>query len=282
MILNCPLCSINYKQFNRRTRAAQLQWAKKRGLTLLMKKKFASFLLTGKAATLPFYAPAILADGHLMPMHQPGPGMHMPAAGGGVMCDTQAPDELNLSLPDVQHGDAVFIFASEDTADYGEGMPDLKIGPKGLKIVANFMVFDGFIFDFEEILAPDFEYAKYTLGDEAGSVNIDVPSMGYPGEFNLQVFILRGENFDEFVFSEMDTITRGPEGCASDPYGDGGTGAYGDSGTGGGTYGDSGTGGSGTYGGDASSTAPGGGGDAYSGDAGGSGGAYGGGAAEVY
>jgi len=132
------------------------------------------------------------------------------------MCDTQAPDELNLSLPDVQNGDAVFIFASEDTADYGEGMPDLKIGPKGLKIVANFMVFDGFIFDFEEILAPDFEYAKYTLGDEPGSVNIDVPSMGYPGEFNLQVFILRGDNFDEFVFSEMDTITRGPEGCAGD------------------------------------------------------------------
>jgi len=245
-----------------------------------MKKKFASFLLTGKAATLPFYAPATLAAGHLMPMHQPGPGMHMPAAGGGIMCDTTAPDELDLSLPDVQNGDAVFIFASEDTADYGEAMPDLKIGAKGLKIVANFMVFDGFIFDFEEILAPDFEYANYTLGDEPGSVAIDVPSMGYPGEFNLQAFILRGDNFDEFVFSEMDTITRGSEGCG-DSYGDGGAGS-------GGTYG----GGSevsptpggdgGTYGGDAGGTDPGGSGDVYGGDAGGSGGAYGGGVAEAY
>ncbi|MEK8016965.1 MAG: hypothetical protein VSS75_008870 [Candidatus Parabeggiatoa sp.] len=250
-----------------------------------MKKKFASFLLTGKAATLPFYAPAILAQGPLLPMHQPGPGMHMPPAGGGVMCDTQAPDELNLSVPDVQNGDAVFIFASEDTADYGEGMPDLKIGPTGLKIVANFMVFDGFIFDFEEILAPDFEYANYTLGEDPGSVNIDVPSMGYPGDFHLQVFILRGENFNEFVFSEMDDITRGPEGCAGDSYGDGtgGEGAYGDGGTGGeGAYGDGGTGDGGAYGPGAGGTDPGGSGDVYGGDAGGGAGAYGGGAAEVY
>ncbi len=242
-----------------------------------MKKKFASFLLTGKAATLPFYAPATLAAGHLMPMHQPGPGMHMPAAGGGVMCDTQAPDELDLSLPDVQNGDAVFIFASEDTADYGEAMPDLKIGAKGLKIVANFMVFDGFIFDFENILAPDFEYANYTLGDEPGSVAIDVPSMGYPGEFNLQVFILRGENFDEFAFSEMDTITRGPEGCD--------TGSYGPDGGEGGPYGPGAGGtdpGGDTYGPGAGGTDTGSGGDAYGGDAGGSGGAYGGGTAGAY
>jgi len=242
-----------------------------------MKKKFASFLLTGKAATLPFYAPATLAAGHLMPMHQPGPGMHMPAAGGGIMCDTQAPDELNLSLPEVRDGDAVFIFASEDTADYGEAMPDLKIGAKGLKIVANFMVIGDFIFDFEEILAPDFEYAKYTLGDEPGSVAIDVPSMGYPGEFNLQVFILRGENFDEFVFSEMDTITRGPEGCD--------TGSYGPDGGEGGPYGPGAGGtdpGGDTYGPGAGGTDTGSGGDAYGGDAGGSGGAYGGGTAGAY
>lgn len=192
------------------------------------------------------------------------------------MCDTTAPDELDLSLPDVQDGDAVFIFSSEDTADYGPDMPDLKIGSKGLKIVANFMVIGDFIFDFENILAPDFEYANYTLGDEPGSVAIDVPSMGYPGEFNLQVFILRGENFDEFVFSEMDTITRGSEGCG-DTYGEG-TGSEG-------PYGAGGTdpGGEGTYGG-GSEVGPGpdGSGDVYGGDAGGGGGAYGGGAAEVY
>jgi hypothetical protein len=226
-----------------------------------MKKKFASFLLTGKAATLPFYAPATLADGHMLPMHQHGEHMHMPDMGGPIMCDSETPDEFTLSLPDVQDGDAVFIFAAEDTATY-EGMEDLKIGPTGLKLVANFLVFDGMMIDFDDVLSELFEYSNYTLGDEAGSVTLDVPSMGYPGTFHLQTFILRGENFDQFVFSELDSVTRGPEGCTTDSYGTpggGDSGPYGP-GAGGEPGGDS-----GTYGPGAGDMGPGGDGGTYGG-----------------
>ncbi len=202
-----------------------------------MKKKFASFLITGKAATLPFFMNNSVADTNLADMlfdsSQP---QLMERAGQGIAVtgDTvqivspgpgcsfpQPTDIMNVVVTGVRNGDFVFIASADnkDDPNFIAVNPAFRIGQQNLRILTSFYV------DRLE-LSPlsGFEHGGGDLGNavSAISVPVDLNQISSTGLFYMQALILRpnpltAELPATMVFSELDEIKQVTATC--DSYG---------------------------------------------------------------
>ncbi|MDM8561742.1 hypothetical protein QUF54_00130 [Candidatus Marithioploca araucensis] len=217
-----------------------------------MKQKFASFLLTGKAATLPFYAPSVLADEMLDVMAEgkvciaelPKDGIEvMNVCEGGVSakitgCPGDAgtgPDVMNVVVTGLKPNDVVFLISADDKDGFPEWEAEFKLGATNVVFLKSLMTQQHIDLDdlIKEAL-PDYVVggAKAEGGGCSISIPVDLTKTPNPTGFNLQAVIIRG---DEVIFSEMDEIERDalgetcppapvPEavdpGCETDMYGE--------------------------------------------------------------
>jgi hypothetical protein len=197
-----------------------------------MKQKFASFLLTGKAATLPFYAPSVLADemldvlaeGKVCIAELPKDGIEvMNVCEGGVSakitgCPGDAgtgPDVMNVVVTGLKPDDIVFLISADDKDGFDWG--DFKLGEKNVVFLKNALVQPPInLDDIVKEALPD-----YVIGGALAegtscsmSIPVDLTKTPNPTGFNLQAVILRG---DEVIFSEMDEISRDAQGETCPP-----------------------------------------------------------------
>jgi hypothetical protein len=232
-----------------------------------MKKKFASYLATGKAATLPFFAGNSLADMHEMSMAELVSTDEVHIVG---KCSDSDSSVMNVVITGLKNGDQVFLGSSDDTAQLDPNYPDMQIGESNLRFLTNFVVSG---FDLGDIVQnypygeDNFEEAIYTVSVPIALDDLLTQQAG----FYMQALVYR-EGQQEPLFSELDQV----EGicCTSYDGGDGGDGGMygGTGGSGDGCYGGTGSGGDGVYGGTGGT-----GGGVYGGTGGdGSGGVYGG------
>ncbi len=203
-----------------------------------MKQKFASFLLTGKAATLPFYAPSVLADdmldvlasGEVCIAELPKDGIEVMRdvlCEGGVSakitgCPGDAgtgPDVMNVVVTGLKPGDIVFLLSADDKDGFEWG--DFRLGATNVVFLKSIMTqaptdLDDHIKKWVE----DNDFGYYVGGAlaEGGSSSISIPvdltKTPNPIGFNLQAVILRG---DEVIFSDMDEISRDAQGETCPP-----------------------------------------------------------------
>ncbi len=198
-----------------------------------MKQKFASFLLTGKAATLPFYAPSVLADEMLNVMAEgkvciaelPKDGIEvMNVCEGGVSakitgCPGDAgtgPDVMNVVVTGLKPNDVVFLISADDKDGF-DWEPEFKLGATNVVFLKSLMTQPPI--DLDDLIKD--ALSDYVVGGakaEGGACSISIPvdltKTPNPTGFNLQAVIIRGE---EVIFSEMDEIERDANGETCPP-----------------------------------------------------------------
>ncbi|MCK5523406.1 MAG: hypothetical protein KAI83_09770 [Thiomargarita sp.] len=199
-----------------------------------MKQKFASFLLTGKAATLPFYAPSVLADNMLDVMAEgkvciaelPKDGIEvMNVCEGGVSakitgCPSEAggtgPDVMNVVVTGLIPNDVVFLISADDKNGF-DWEPEFKLGAENVVFLKSVMTQAPI--DLDDLIKD--ALSDYVVGGakaEGGgcslSIPVDLTKTPNPTGFNLQAVIIRGE---EVIFSEMDEIERDAQGETCPP-----------------------------------------------------------------
>ena len=166
-------------------------------------KKFASFLLTGKAATLPFFANSSLAQETALTT--------TPTAQEALQNATV----VSMVLTNLRDGDEVYIAASDDK----DALEYLKIDQQFRLGTSNFQILSQFQFD-----STDSAYHAQANGD--GSYTVSVPvdlNQAASPEFYLQAVIVKPDG--NWAFSELEQVTlnrtvrREVRGECSDPYG---------------------------------------------------------------
>ena len=198
-------------------------------------KKFASFLVTGKAATLPFYAPTVLADNMLDVMAEgkvciaelPKDGIEvMNVCEGGVSAkitgcpgeDGTGPDVMNVVVTGLNPNDVVFLISADDKNGF-EWEDEFKLGTTNVVFLKSLMTQPPI--DLDDLIKD--ALPEYVVGGalaEGGSCSISIPvdltKTPNATGFNLQAVVIRG---DEVIFSEMDEIERDAQGetCPAAP-----------------------------------------------------------------
>jgi len=211
-------------------------------------KKFASFLVTGKAATLPFYAPSVLADNMLDVMAEgkvciaelPKDGIEvMNVCEGGVSakitgCPGDAgtgPDVMNVVVTGLNPNDVVFLISADDKDGF-DWEEEFKLGATNVVFLKSLLTQAPI--DLNDLIKD--ALSDYVVGGalaEGGSCSISIPvdltKTPNPTGFNLQAVVIRGK---EVIFSEMDEIERDDQGetcpaapvpvpdCETDMYGE--------------------------------------------------------------
>lgn len=211
-----------------------------------MKKKFASYLLTGKAATLPFLSSNVIADAgltdllfdvnqqHLIERPTSGNNLMNFAEGGvsmqrvypGNNCTFAAPSsDTSFVVTGLRQGDYVYLLTANDTGrSFTHFNPRLTIGTSELRVVAQFSV-DGQ----EGNFLPQFLQGGGDLGNSVSSIAVPVnfeEISSFNGSFFAQAVIERN---GALLVTEIDEIQAITVTC--DIYGDiqGGGGSYGGS-----------------------------------------------------
>jgi len=196
-------------------------------------KKFASFLVTGKAATLPFYAPSVLADNMLDVMAEgkvciaelPKDGIEvMNVCEGGVSAkitgcpgdEGTGPDVMNVVVTGLNPNDVVFLISADDKDGF-EWEDEFKLGATNVVFLKSLLTQAPI--DLDELIKkalPDYVVGgtKAEGGSSSISIPVDLTKTPNPTGFNLQAVVIRG---DEVLFSEMDEIERDAQGETCPP-----------------------------------------------------------------
>jgi hypothetical protein len=209
-----------------------------------MKKKFASYLLTGKAATLPFYAAnSMAADSHLKEHIKAHPPclIELPSDKVEVtslnLCKKdnaeeiaariagcpggKGPNAMTVVVVGLRAGDVVFIIASDDRDGYRDDWePDFRLGKENTRFVGSFFIPPAReLLDIEELIKEPLKAfriggSEVKSAGEAVSLPIDLAKLPNKDGFHLQAVVLReGEDGEtKTLFSEMDRIERIVEG----------------------------------------------------------------------
>jgi hypothetical protein len=195
-----------------------------------MKKKFASFLIGGKAATLPFFASNSLAD-------MPNALCMADCENVQIMgkCSDSNSSVMNVVITGLKTGDAVFVASSDNTEQLDPNFPDMKIGLTNLRFLTNFVV-EGI--DLGNIVGPEIApYGEDNFSEGTYAVSVPVSFdelLNKPEGFYMQALIYRN---DQALFSELDKVEVQSGSCISyDCDGDGGS-MYGGAAGGGSGYG---------------------------------------------
>lgn len=199
-------------------------------------KKFGSFLITGKAATLPFLANNSLAETtiekilfnaqepHLIQRSTQGinvlnmideVGVAAQIIYPGQNCKFAPPsDTMSVVVSGIRKGDHVYIASSSDR-DYQPYLsldPKFKIGNRDLRILSDFIV-EGAVGSPLPLFTyggGDLDNANFTISIPVDLNQIEQDS----GGFYMQAMILRNGNL---LFSELDRIESITKNC--DMYG---------------------------------------------------------------
>lgn len=207
-----------------------------------MKKKFASYLLTGKAATLPFYAANSMAETlgeHIKA--KPPCLIELPSDKVEVtslaLCKKydegdisariagcpggKGPNVMTVVVVGLRAGDVVFIIASDDKDGYrDEWEPEFRLGKENTRFAASFLIPPAReLFDIEELIKEPLKAfriggSEVKSAGEAVSLPIDLAKIPNKDGFHLQAVVIRdGEDGEaKVLFSEMDRIERIVEG----------------------------------------------------------------------
>lgn len=210
----------------------------------MKKTRFASYLLTGKAATLPFMINSSMADvtpyyteltsQHLNIIEQPTTGVKLLSTtasapsdsyggqsyGGGEaaqVCNAPLPGVMNVVITGVKPNDAVYLVASSDK----DSPANLAVSPSARIGTANMTLVSGFKFNAQETAS---EAGSLAQTVSAVSVQVDMNKLQAKnlfagGEFYLQAIIFptmeAGSLWQQARFSELDKITVSSAGCSN-------------------------------------------------------------------
>jgi hypothetical protein len=218
----------------------------------MKKTRFASYLLTGKAATLPFMINSSMADvtpyytelmsQNLSIIEQPATGVKLMTTTAGVsgnsyggqsygadaqLCNAPLPGVMNVVITGVKPNDTVYLVASSDK----DSQANLAVSPQARIGTANMTLVSGFKFNAQETAN---EASSLTQTVSSVSVQVDMNKLQAKnlftgGEFYLQAIIFPtiepSTIWQQARFSELDKITVSSAGCAnmygsaSSPYG---------------------------------------------------------------
>lgn len=217
----------------------------------MKKKRFASYMLTGKVATLPFMINSSFAD--VVPTYTealsesvsvietPATGVRLMtttvSAGasstyGGTdaaICSTSMPTTMNVVITGAHPGNTVFLVASSDKDDsfMQTVNPNIRVGTVNMTIVSSFSLGDNPITE---------EAGAFSQSTSPISIPVDLSKLQLKnlftnGKFYLQAVIFSTMNqstmWQTARVSELDEIVVGTAGCPS---------TYGGSTYGGSTY----------------------------------------------
>ncbi len=198
-------------------------------------KKFGSFLITGKAATLPFLANNSLAETpidilfnaqeqHLIQLSAQGinvlnttneVGVAARIVHPGQNCRFPQPSNtMNVVVTGLRKGDRVYIASSSDQNHQSHlaVSPKFKIGRTDLRILADFIVEAN-----ASTPLPSYTYGGGELENSSFSISVPINLNFIPknaGGFYMQSAILRG---NKLLFTELDRIESITQTC--DIYG---------------------------------------------------------------
>jgi hypothetical protein len=203
-----------------------------------MKKKFASYLLTGKAATLPFYAANSMAETLQEHMAKHPPCLiELPSDKVEVtstnLCKKDNDDEIaaritgcpgdkgngpnamTVVVVGLQPGDIVFLVAADDRDGYTDWDPKFRLGKGNTRFAGSFLIPPRELLDIEDLLKKPLGNTFHIGGSEiksageAVSLPVNLAKLPKKEGFNLQALVLRevkGET--KLLFSEADKIER--------------------------------------------------------------------------
>lgn len=206
------------------------------------KTRFASYLLTGKAATLPFMINNSMADvtpyyteltsQNLSIIEQPATGVKLltttisassSSYGGGAdaqVCDSPLPAMMNVVITGVRPNDTVYLIASSDK----DSSANLAVSPNARIGTANMTLVSGFKFNAQETANEASSLAQVL---SSVSVQVDLNKLKAKnlfagGTFYLQALIFPTLDpltiWQQARFSELDAISVSSTGC-SNAYG---------------------------------------------------------------
>lgn len=215
----------------------------------MKKKRFASYLLAGKAATLPFAIGNAQADAYpaytdiltskVSIIEQPATGVRLytissssssstyggsygSTTGDAAVCSTAMPSVMNVVVTGVKQGDTLYLVASstKDDQTYLSIDSRLRIGRTNQEIISAFRV-----------------GGTPLIGDDGSAMNGSTSALSIPvdlnklknagllnnGKFYLQAALfptLTGANiWGQARISELDEISVSSAGCTSSTYG---------------------------------------------------------------
>jgi len=205
-----------------------------------MKKKFASYLLTGKAATLPFYAANSMAEtlGEHIKAHPPclielpsdkvevtslnlckkDDAEEIAARIVGCPGDKgKGPNAMTVVVVGLQAGDVVFLISADDRDGYRDDWEkDFRLGKENTRFAASFLIPPAReLLDIEDMIKEPLK--EFRIGGsevksagEAVSLPVDLAQIPNKDGFNLQAVVLREgkKGKTDVLFSEMDRIER--------------------------------------------------------------------------
>ena len=204
-----------------------------------MRKRFASFLLTGKTAALPFIPNTSLAqitdipgadllspDVHLI--QQPADGIRLLATtlqapppdgyGGGTaaeLCLGSNPTVMRVVVTGVRAGETVFLVSSKDkdSALYRQFHPQLRIGATDILVLTHFTVSVNLVQQEQGGVA---EQAQSAI-----SIPVNLTTLSQRGYFTQPKFYLQAGAYDlrgDFMaarISELDEVRITAQACSS-------------------------------------------------------------------
>ena len=195
-----------------------------------MNKKFASYFITGKAATLQLLTSQVSAQS--IPIEALSePAVHITQSGDRVSvldnfnpvsvaanivthCTVGPPNTMNILVPGIQAGDLVFITSADDT-DYSGFLsidPRFRIGRTNLRVLASFKLGQNTSVPMDA----QFQPGGITLSSAIQTLSAPVNLGLFPQQaFYMQAVVVRANG--QWDFSELDRIERVAQHC--DTYG---------------------------------------------------------------
>ncbi|MFA7240306.1 MAG: hypothetical protein WC091_09345 [Sulfuricellaceae bacterium] len=210
----------------------------------MKKTRFASYLLTGKAATLPFMINSSMADvtpyyteltsQHLNIIEQPTTGVKLLSTtasapsdsyggqsyGGGEaaqLCNAPLPGVMNVVITGVKPNDTVYLVASSDK----DSQANLAVSPQARIGTANMTLVSGFKFNAQETAneASSLAQTVSSVSVQVDMNKLQAKNLFAGGEFYLQAIIFPtvepGTIWQQARFSELDKITVSSAGCTN-------------------------------------------------------------------
>jgi hypothetical protein len=201
----------------------------------MKKKRFASYLLTGKAATLPFminssfadvvpsYTQVLSANVSLIEMPATGVRLNTIAASstyGGAdaaICSTSVPQTMNIVITGAKPGDTVYLAASSNKDDGSlTGLsPKLRIGQQDFTIITSFSLNKSAIQE---------KAGNFSKSISPISIPVDLNKLQQSNLFNNGIFYFQAVIFStgdsstmwaSARVSELDQISVSSTGCPS-------------------------------------------------------------------
>lgn len=201
----------------------------------MKRNRFASYLLTGKAATLPFMFNSSFAD--VVPSYtdilsKSATLIEVPATGvrlytvasnpsgssyGGTdaaLCSTNLPSSMNIVITGAKPGDTVYLVASsnKDDGSFNSLSTKIRLGSQNFSVVTSFTLAKSIISE---------NGGSYANATSPVSIPVALSNNAFVkgGTFYFQAVIfpdLNSQNiWEKALYSELDQITVSTAGCPS-------------------------------------------------------------------